>query len=376
MAIEFDIQVRNGRVRITVGGPSAGKPDTQEANGGSGKNFGTGPGGSGKNFGTGPGGSGTNFGTGPGGDEPGSDCCCPVVIGPIVISGDVFANGGGSEGGSGKNFGTGPGGSGENFGTGPGGSGANFGTGPGGSGKNFGTGPGGSGSATGCRGPVIIGPIVISGCCSGQDPASSDGSDGDTTSTSVTVNPPGQVVFPNMARPFIMQTQQESFWCWAAVAVSVNDFLASPKPGVGTTWTQPTLATELLKGQGVATANCSETPGSETCNQPETLDAALAITGNLMADGALPRQHLTFECIQNWVNAQIPVAARIKWRGNGAHFVVLDGCKVLSTGQQMVHVQDPASTTVTSPGFWDYDAFVENYEEAGFWVDTYLLTAN
>ena len=207
MAIEFDIQVRNGTVRITVGGPSAGKPNTEEGSGGSGKNFGTGPGGSGK-----------NFGTGPGGDETGSDCCCPVVIGPIVISGDVFANGDGSAGGSGKNFGTGPGGGGKNFGTGPGGSG-----------KNFPTGPGVSGSGNGCGGPIIIGPIVIGGCCSGQDPASSDGSDGDTESTAVTVNPPMQVESdPNMARSFIMQTQQESFWCWAAVAVSVNDFLESP----------------------------------------------------------------------------------------------------------------------------------------------------
>ena len=104
MAIEFDIQVRNGTVRITVGGPSAGKPNTAEGSGGSGKNFGTGPGGGGKNFPTGPGGSGKNFPTGPGGDETASACCCPVVIGPIVISGDVFANGDGSAGGSGKNF--------------------------------------------------------------------------------------------------------------------------------------------------------------------------------------------------------------------------------------------------------------------------------
>jgi hypothetical protein len=370
MAIEFDIQVRNGRVRITVGGSSAGKPNTQGANGGSGKNFGTGPGGSGANFGTGPGGSGTNFGTGPGGDETGSDCCCPVVIGPIVISGDAFANSDGSKGGSGTNFGTGPGGDGKNFGTGPGGDGKNFGTGPGGGGKNFGTGPGGSG-------PVIIGPIVISGCGSGQDPASSDGSDGDTESTAVTVNPPQQVHSdPNMARSFIMQTQMESFWCWAAVAVSVNDFLDAPPATAGPAWTQPTLATELFKQQGVTTADCSKTPGSDACNQPEALDAALQITGNLMPNGALARQHLTFESIQNWVNVQLPLAARIKWRGDGAHFVVLDGCKVLNTGQQMVHVQDPASTTVTAPGFWDYDAFVENYEEAGFWVDTYLLTAN
>lgn len=365
MAIEFDIQVRNGTVRITVGGPSAGKPNTAEGSGGSGKNFGTGPGGSGKNFPTGPGGSGKNFPTGPGGDETGSACCCPVVIGPIVISGDVFANGDGSDGGSGKNFGTGPGGSGKNFPTGPGGSG-----------KNFGTGPGGSGPGTGCGGPIIIGPIVISGCCSGQDAASSDGSDGDTESTAVTVNPPMQVQSdPNMARSFIMQTQQESFWCWAAVAVSVNDFLDPPPATAGPAWTQPTLATALFKQQGVTSANCSD-PGSDACNQPEALDAVLQITENLMPNGALASQHLTFECIQNWVNVQVPLAARIKWRGDGAHFVVLDGCKVINTGQQMVHVQDPASTTVTSPGFWDYDAFVENYEEAGFWIDTYLLTAN
>ena len=90
-----------------------------------------------------------------------------------------------------------------------------------------------------------------------------------------------------------------------------------------------------------------------------------------MPDGALAEKHLTFECIQNWVNAQLPVAARMEWRGDGAHFVALDGCKVMSSGQQLVHVQDPDPHT--SPTLWDYDALVEHYQEDGYWIDTYLV---
>jgi hypothetical protein len=371
MAIEFNIQVRNGKVTITVGGHQ-----TTAAGAGSDKDGGGSPGAaSGNSGGQGPGlqkgaGSPGAASGNSGGEGHGSmgGCSGPVVIGPIVVDASGLQSGPSGNGGSSPGAASGNSGGGKPARVLGGGS-------PGAASGNSGGGPQ-SGSGSGCCCPIVIGPIVISGFCSGQDPASSDDPDCDTESAAVTVNPPLQVVLANnVARGFLMQPQLESFWCWAAVAVSVNDFLAPPKPGAVPGWTQPTLATALLKEQGVTSANCGETPVNKVCNQPEALDVALGITGNLLKNGALFRQHLTFECIQNWVNANLPVAARIKWRGNGAHFVVVDGCKVLSNGQLMVHLQDPASTATTSPGFWDYDAFVENYEEAGFWDDTYLLTA-
>jgi hypothetical protein len=362
MAIEFDIQVRNGTVKITVGGQSSSQNT----------------GGDGKNSGTGTGGDGKNSGTGTGGDGSGAGCSGPVVIGPIVISGSLLGTGTGTggdgknsgtgTGGDGKNSGTGTGGDGKNSGTGTGGDGKNSGTGTGGDGKNSGTGTGGSGTGGGCCCPVVIGPIVISDCCSGQgDPAA-----GHTGSRAVTVNPPPGIVNP-VTWPFTMQPQQETYWCWAAVAVSINDFLNPP--GLAAGFTQSTLATQLLEQQGITAPDCSETPGSTVCNQPQRLDVALTITGNLRQDGALSKQHLTFDCIQDWMNAQLPVGARIKWRGVGAHFIALSGCKVMSSGQRMVLVQDP-NTSPTCLGFIDYDTVVEDYQQAGYWDDTYLVIAS
>ena len=170
-----------------------------------------------------------------------------------------------------------------------------------------------------------------------------------------------------------MQTQLATNWCWAAVAVSVNNFFDPPNAFAGPSWTQAKLANQLL---GITSSpDCSQTPMPTLCNQPEALDAALAITKNLMADGARFNQHLTFDSIQKWVIAQLPLGARIKWFGGGAHFIALDGCKVMTSGQRMVHVQDPSFSSTSPPGMWDYDTLVENYLEEGYWSDTYLVTA-
>ncbi len=357
MATRFEIQVSNGAVTITVDGQSAGM---NPASGGNGKSSGTASGGNGKSSGTASGGNGKSSGTGSGGGEPGSaGCCAPVVIGPIVISGGMLGSADGDAGGNGKSSSTASGGNGKSSSTASGGNGKSSGTGSGGGEPGFG----------GCCAPVVIGPIVISDCCSGQaaDPNGYDGS------TAVSVNPPAGLT-PGAWKlgSFIMEPQQETYWCWAAVAVSINAFLNPANFAAG--WTQETLATALMQKLGNATANCSDDPGGNACNQPEPLDVALSITRNLLLpSGAMFNEHLTFESLQNWFTTQLPVAARIKWRGGGAHFIALDACKVTASGRQLVHVQDPNSTASSSAGFWDYDVLVEEYQEAGFWNDTYLV---
>jgi len=210
----------------------------------------------------------------------------------------------------------------------------------------------------------------VIGGCSSQGAASSAGYIG---SQAVSIDPPLQTESRSVTQPFTMQTQEASNWCWAAVAVSVNEFFDPPNAFAGSPWTQSTLANKLL---GIASSpGCSQTPVPTPCNKPEALDAALGITNNLMTDGAKFNQHLTFDSIQKWVTAQLPLGARIIWFGGGAHFIALDGCKVMSSGQRMVHVQDPSYSSTSPPGLWDYDTLVENYLEEGYWNDTYLLTA-
>jgi len=337
MAIEFDIQVQNGIVKITVG-------ESQIRSAGGSVKGGSSP--------TDPTGH-----TGGGGPHSGGGCCGPVVVGPIVIDGSSVQPRSG-QGGSSPTDPTGH--------TGGGGpkTGPSSPTDPSGH-----TGGGGPSSGSGCSCPVVIGPIVIGGCSS-QGAASSAGFTG---SKAVTVNPPADTKTIMSAQAFIVQTQLASNWCWAAVAVSINAFLDPPSPVAGLGWTQASLATQLL---GKKLPGCSAMPMPNSCNKPERLDVALTITRNMMPDGALTNQHLTFDCIQNWVKVQLPLGARITWFGGGAHFIALDGCKVMSDGQRLVHVQDPSFSPASSPGLWDYDALVEDYLEQGYWSDTYLVTAN
>ena len=346
MAIELSIRVGNGGISIAVGDGQARA--------------------------TGQGGKGPIDGPGPGSGGPvsasGDGCGCgTTVIGPIVVDGSAMQAGFGQsgQGGKGPIDGPGPGGSGPIDGPGPGGSGPIDGPGPGGAGPG-----GGRGS---CGGTTVIGPIVITGCCLGSRSASNSGtSDCNIGSQEVALDPPqdqfgssAATAPANSLLPFAMEPQQQNNWCWAAVAVSVNNFL---DPRTPPTWSQGRLAADLLKNP-----SCSLTPPATACNVPEDLQGALGITGNLRRNGYMTETHLAFDSICNWVNSHLPVGARIKWRGPGAHFIALDGYRVTSSGRRMVHVQDPDATT--SPGFIDYEELVENYRNDGSWVDTYLVIA-
>ena len=167
---------------------------------------------------------------------------------------------------------------------------------------------------------------------------------------------------------FTMQAQQETEWCWAAVAVSVHQFLDAAAAGA---WTQATLATPVLNLEHAIPPGtvCSRNP--DRCNLPARLDDALSVIGNLGPSGFLQDEHLTFESLQDWIDHQLPVCARIVWFQGGAHFIALDGYRILSSGAQQVHVQDP----LYGPSLQLYNDLVSDYPPGGSWNDTYLLKA-
>jgi len=167
-----------------------------------------------------------------------------------------------------------------------------------------------------------------------------------------------------------MQEQQQSDWCWDAVAVSINAFLDPQQPP---TWTQDTLATQLLSSPLAAGPNCTDPNLACTvCNQPERLDTAMTITKNLAPNGYLQSCYLLYANLQNWINAHLPVCARIVWSSGGAHFIALDGYATSGSGQPLVHVQDPLPGV--APSYWDYDTLVNDYDGIGNWQDSYLVT--
>jgi len=162
-----------------------------------------------------------------------------------------------------------------------------------------------------------------------------------------------------------MEQQQETNWCWSAVAVSIHNFLNGAGPGL----TQGGLATTVLEEeqQIPSGVDCSMTPG--LCNYTASLDDALTMAGSLKSGGFLQDQYLVFESVKNWVNANLPIGARIVWFGGGAHFIALDGYREFSSGAQQVHVQDP----FWGPSYQNYQDLVMNYPPGGNWQDTYLV---
>ncbi|MEO8372542.1 MAG: papain-like cysteine protease family protein [Candidatus Solibacter sp.] len=162
-----------------------------------------------------------------------------------------------------------------------------------------------------------------------------------------------------------VEKQLETQWCWAAVAVSIHNFL---NPG-GTTWTQADVATPVLHAEHRIgpSVDCSVTPG--TCNIPAALDQALHKTGNLRREGFLPNQLLPFDNIKEWVDLHLPVGVRILWWGGGGHFVVIAGYRVLDSIREQLLVLDPRGYAT----FVDYEDLVADYGEGGIWQDTYLV---
>jgi hypothetical protein len=162
-----------------------------------------------------------------------------------------------------------------------------------------------------------------------------------------------------------MQKQQKTNWCWAAVAVSIHNFLNS-----GGGLTQGEIATQVLQAElqipkGV---DCTQTPN--LCNFTAALDDALRISGDLQSPGGFQRnRHLDFQSVKAWVDAKLPVGARIVWFGGGAHFVAVDGYREFRSGARQVHVQDP----FYGPTYQSYEDFVADYPPGGNWQDTYLV---
>jgi Papain-like cysteine protease AvrRpt2 len=236
-----------------------------------------------------------------------------------------------------------------------------------------------TGSGGGCCCPTVIGPIVFTGCCSNST------STANTPPTPLTPVNIAEVMpatrgakSPAGAATFEMQPQQEAQWCWAAVAVSVNDFLNAPR-----TWTQSKLAAKALN------RTCSSVPNPEDpCDRAFSLDTALKATGNLLSpNGAQFDRFVNFADLQTyWAAVPYPVCARIVWDdGSGnAHFIALTGYTELANGQKLVTVHDP-SPTAFAPTVWDYDLLKANYQgpsdpqdpgavsPKGHWHDSYFV---
>lgn len=168
----------------------------------------------------------------------------------------------------------------------------------------------------------------------------------------------GGAAFPALAPSevlgFAMEPQQQTQWCWSALAVSVDRYYDSVSE-----WAQCTLAGAVL-GVGF----CCEQGASPECNQPFVVHVPLDTVRKLNV--AFPAQ-LPFEDLLSEIGGERPVACRIGWHYGGGHFVVLYGFDD-PQGERWVYVADPWWGTSIYP----YAGFAEGYRNAGRWTHTYL----
>jgi hypothetical protein len=157
------------------------------------------------------------------------------------------------------------------------------------------------------------------------------------------------------ALPLVMQIQEKSQWCWAAVSSSIKDFY-----GTGA-MTQCAIA-----GAELGLACCPTNSAAPGCNTPWYLDRALRRVGHL---DRMTFASESFTTVQLEVNGGRPLCARIAWAGSGAHFMGLGGWSIDQSGTQYVDVHDPfyGFTTATNA------SFVSSYRTPGdTWTHSYF----
>ncbi len=157
-----------------------------------------------------------------------------------------------------------------------------------------------------------------------------------------------------MPSQFQIESQTESEWCWAAVAVSIEKYF-NPR----STLTQCQVARRVIA------EDCCNGPAE--CNDAETLIQALQGLNRWKRtlDGAA-----TFQQVKQELDARRPVCARIAWPDGYHHFVILVGYEVLQSGARHLQVADPWNPSSTV----DFDEFKSAYCGDGTWVDTYFVT--
>ena len=180
------------------------------------------------------------------------------------------------------------------------------------------------------------------------------------------LDPAGNMVFNAAAIPgvgqtlsFNMETQLQTEWCWAAVAVSVARFY---------------MPTNLIQQCHVANGefgrdDCCGGGVFTGCNIPHTLDTALCQVGHLSRPAE--ENSTLFPQVESEIMNQRPLGCRIGWFDGGGHFVVLHGASTdFSTGspKHWVAVADP----LFGPSDYLIDNFTDSYRQEGSWTHSYF----
>lgn len=151
---------------------------------------------------------------------------------------------------------------------------------------------------------------------------------------------------------FTMQPQQQTNWCWAAVATSVALFYDP-----SSTWTQCAVVNAEL-----GRTDCCTHGSSAACNVPWYLDLALQRVGHFdsWSSGAM-----AFADVRTEIDDSRPLGVRVGWSGGGGHFLIIDG--YLADATEQVAVEDPwyGASDLT------HAALSTSYQGSGTWTHSY-----
>jgi hypothetical protein len=153
----------------------------------------------------------------------------------------------------------------------------------------------------------------------------------------------------------MIQHQQQTNWCWAAVATSIALFYDP-----ASTWTQCAVANGEL-GRN----DCCGTGASGPCNVYGFLASSLTRVGHL--------DHWTgsttsFTDVRTEIDGGRPLCLRTAWSGGGAHFLAIIGYRNLV---EMLAVDDPwyGKSDIA------YATFATSYQGSGSWTHSYFTQA-
>ena len=124
--------------------------------------------------------------------------------------------------------------------------------------------------------------------------------------------PPVDIEYQKSILSFVMPTQLQSQWCWAATSLGVAQYYDP-----ATTWTQCTIANSQL-----SRSDCCGVGAAGACNVGQVLDNPLQIVGHL---DRMVLSVTAFADVATEVNSGRPHCIRITWSGGGAHFIAAIG---------------------------------------------------
>lgn len=161
-----------------------------------------------------------------------------------------------------------------------------------------------------------------------------------------------------------LDTQLQTYWCWAAVAASVRAYF-DPARAVS----QCQVATQTLNKFEGSAYDCCQDPGP--CNIPYYLDLALTTLGHLNVVHPFP---LSWNDVRFFIKRNDPVCALLKSAASG-HYVVISNCSRTPSGTEYLFVNDPDDQFLGAVQV-RYDTFLWDYQDSGYeWTGTFLVKA-